>query len=107
MTKVVFNEMSKKTNVGSLGFRYALVGYYTRTEYFNITDRLTETFGKPNFKYQFTGISRYGICLRNGGELSRWFAGPKKWTSPPGKPKDHYAFAFRSEKDRLLASMIL
>lgn len=93
--------------MGSLGFRYALTGYYTRLEYIEIVNRLKDTFGEPNRRHQFSGINRYGLYIRDGIQPSKWFAGPRRWTSPPGKNRDLYTFAFRTDRDRILASMMI
>lgn len=108
MSKLQFDDVSKKTNMGSLGFRYALTGWCLRDEYLEKINILREVFGEPNRRHQFGGIQRYGLWLRReNDQLARWFVGPRKWTSPPGKNRDIYTFAFRSEKDRLIASMMI
>jgi hypothetical protein len=97
------------SNVYKLGFKYAIKFNSQPPDFREIIDRLTLSFGEPSNRRQYYN-SHLGLALSRPRDEPRWFVGPKHWGAskqPRVLRRAEHWIVFRTEKDRLIASMMI
>jgi hypothetical protein len=108
--KFRFTKANGNTVVAKLGYRYALE--WSRKPDLNTLIPAVETlFGPPAQRYMVsrnyvTGVHDFRASTVGDQEF-RWLFSTKHWGAALHNKYDPYWFVFKTDKDRLLASMVL
>lgn len=106
--KFIFSKTGPGTVAAKLGYRYAIE--WTRKPVFNeVVPAVENLFGPPVQRYmisrnRITGV--HDFRGKHNHEL-RWLFSTKNWAAVQHTRYTPYWAVFKTEKDRLLASMVI
>ena len=107
--KFTFTKAGPKTVVAKLGYRYALE-WSRKPDIGTLVPTVEGLFGRAAHRYMVsrnyvTGVHDFLAIFQE--QEYRWLVSTKHWGAALHNRYDPYWFVFKTEKDRLLASMLL
>jgi hypothetical protein len=108
--KFRFTKANTNTVVAKLGYRYALE-WSRKPELNTLVPAVQGLFGAPAQRHMvsrnyITGVHDFRAAIVGDREF-RWLFSTKHWGAAQHTKYTPYWFVFKTEKDRLLASMVL
>lgn len=104
----IFSNVPKNVILYKTGFHYALL-WSTKPDFKQILESLEPLFGQPNSRFNYYSSYAGTVSLRQRYTEQKWFFGPKHWSASKHKNNTfspHWV-VFRTDKDRLLASIMI